>query len=432
MRIKHSKGDEIFSPIDSNNVRMYFCGPTVYDRIHIGNIRSFLSADLIFRTLKTLYQNVTYVRNITDIDDKIINKIKEENKEFYSFVDEKIDLFHQDVDSLGLLRPTIEPRVTDHLKEIFDMIQILIDREFAYISNGSVYFSISKYPEGLKLFDRDIENKINRIQINKDKNDNSDFVLWKNSNDGVTWESPWGSGRPGWHIECSAMAKKYLGEKFDIHGGGIDLQFPHHTNENIQSRCSSEDCNTEMAKYWVHSKMLNIDGKKMSKSEGKKIYISELLSRYSANIIKLYFYSTKYNEDFNFSFSSLEEYNNRFSKILIEIKKYDSSDIDEEELKKELGHLYDDFNVYSLINHSLSLKNKSMTKKIFEIIGIDFSLVKEEEPKLSKEEIENLIFERNNYRISKNWKKADEIRNHLLDYDIILKDTPEGTTWDVK
>lgn len=436
MRIKHSKGDEPFKPIDDKNVRMYFCGPTVYDRVHIGNIRSFLAADLIFRVLKTKYEKVTYVRNITDIDDKIINKLVEENREFDEFVEEKINLFHNDLSSLNLLPPTIEPRATEHLGDMFVMIQTLIDRNYAYVSNGSVYFNIKKYPEGVNLFNRNITDKKSRTEINLEKTNNEDFALWKKFDTGVVWDSPWGKGRPGWHIECSAMAKKYLGEQFDIHGGGIDLQFPHHTNENTQSVCSSHDCKTEMAKYWVHSKMLNIHGKKMSKSSGEKIYISDLLDQFSPNIIRLYFFTTKYNEDFNFEIEKLKAFENYYSKILLDIKQNETIEIQKEDLEQGLNFLYDDFNVYPLMNYIAELskksnKDKSIAKHLLEIVGVDFDKIEIPKPSLDEEEITKLINQRNEYRINKNWEESDKIRNYLLDNKIKLIDTPNETLWSV-
>lgn len=433
MRIKHSKGNETFTPINENDVRMYFCGPTVYDRVHIGNIRSFLSADLMFRVLKTKYDNVTYVRNITDIDDKIINKIIEENKDFKVFIEEKINLFHHDLSSLNLLPPTIEPRATEHLQEMFDMIQTLIDRDFAYIVNGSVYFSVKKYPEGISLFNREASDRRSRVSITE-KRDEEDFALWKKYDDGFTWESPWGKGRPGWHIECSAMAKKYLGERFDIHGGGMDLQFPHHTNENTQSVCSSHDCKTEMAKYWVHTKMLNIDGKKMAKSEGKKLYITDLLKDYSSNVIRLYFFTTKYNEDFDFNYDNLKNFNKNITKILLELKNSEREEVTSDDLHKGLEFLYDDFNVLPLLSYISSLskgtnKDKNIAIKLLEVIGVDFDIVENPKSSLSEYTINKMIEMRDSYRKNKNWEESDKVRQYLLENNIVLKDTKDGTIW---
>lgn len=439
MRIKNSTGgSDIFAPIDENNVRMYFCGPTVYDRVHIGNIRSFLFADLMYRVLKYKYPKVTYVRNITDIDDKIIERVVSEKRDFNEFIEEKISLFHKDLSDMNILRPDVEPRATEHLGDMFEMIETLIERDYAYISNGSVYFDVEKYPEGVKIFNRNITEAESRIGENSDKRNDKDFALWKHSEDEYSWFSPWGKGRPGWHIECSAMAKRYLGEHFDIHGGGIDLQFPHHTNENTQSVCSSHDEKTSMANFWVHTKMLRVNGKKMSKSEGSKIYISDLLETYSSNIIRLYFYVTKYNEDFDFDYSHLNNFNRNMNNILLNLVDTPKIDIQDSDLEEGMKYIDDDFNIYPLISTYIYKlykgddKDKNIAIKLLELLGVDFSIIEKPSSNISEDEIKRLISERDQFRKDKNWYESDKIRKLLENKNVYLKDSIEGTTWEIR
>ena len=271
---------EPFVPLDPTNVRMYVCGPTVYDRAHLGNARSAVVFDVLFRLLRHVYgpEHVTYVRNLTDIDDKIIARAQETGRSVEDITEETIRWYHEDMDALGCLRPTHEPRATEYLPQMIAMIEALIERGHAYEAEGHVLFSVSSYAEYGRLSGRSVEDMIAgaRVDVAPYKRDPMDFVLWKPSGEGMPgWPSPWGRGRPGWHIECSAMARDLLGGAFDIHGGGLDLQFPHHENEIAQSRCAHPD--EGFARVWMHNEMLMVDGRKMSKSLGNFTTVRDLL-----------------------------------------------------------------------------------------------------------------------------------------------------------
>ena len=282
IRLHNSKSRkrEDFAPIDPENVRLYLCGPTVYDRAHLGNLRPSLVFDILFRLLKEIYgeTHVTYVRNFTDVDDKINARAAETGRAIGDITAETIQWYHDDLDAVGVQRPTHEPRATDHIAQMIAMIELLIERGHAYAADGHVLFAVDTYDDYGKLSGRDIEDMIAgaRVEVAPYKRNPMDFVLWKPSSDTVPgWNSPWGYGRPGWHIECSAMAHEILGESFDIHGGGNDLQFPHHENEIAQSACAHPE--GDFARYWVHNEMLQVEGRKMSKSLGNFFTIRDLL-----------------------------------------------------------------------------------------------------------------------------------------------------------
>lgn len=294
----HNKLEE-FTPIDSDNITMYACGPTVYDKAHIGNARAMVVFDVLYRVLKNHYPKVTYVRNITDVDDKINKAASERNISIEQLTKETTKLFHNDMQALSCLPPDIEPRATKHIKEMIAMIKQLISNGYAYESEGHVLFSSKSYKEYGQLSGRIQDDLVagSRIEVASYKKDSSDFVLWKPSGEGEPfWNSPWGRGRPGWHIECSVMSTKYLGNDFDIHGGGADLQFPHHENEIAQSCCASQD--SAYANYWVHNGFLTVNGEKMSKSLGNFITVGEALAssdnKYHGQIIRLMFLNTHY------------------------------------------------------------------------------------------------------------------------------------------
>ncbi len=268
-----SRRKEEFVPLDANHVRMYVCGPTVYDRAHIGNARPIIVFDTLYRLLKLMYPKVTYVRNITDVDDKIIKRSKESGEPISSVTERTSRLFHEDIAELNALPPDVEPRATGHIPEMIDLVKRLVDRGYAYEAQGHVLFSVSKMPSYGRLSGRSMDEMIAgaRVEVAPYKKDPADFVLWKPSvDDQPGWDSPWGFGRPGWHLECSAMSSKYLGETFDIHGGGQDLIFPHHENEIAQSEAAN---GVEFSHYWMHNGFLNIDNKKMSKSLGNFIFM---------------------------------------------------------------------------------------------------------------------------------------------------------------
>ncbi|MBQ8651539.1 MAG: cysteine--tRNA ligase [Alphaproteobacteria bacterium] len=317
---------EEFKPIDPNHVKMYVCGPTVYDRPHIGNARSAVIFDLLYRVLKYLYPKVTYVRNITDIDDKIYKAAKERSISIEQLTNENIKIYHEDMRALNLLDPDIEPRATDHIPDIIEYIENLIEHKKAYVSNNHVYFDISQYEQYGRLSKKKIGDLISgaRVQVSENKKSPLDFVLWKPADENFDygWDSPWGRGRPGWHIECSVMASKYLGRTFDIHGGGIDLVFPHHENEIAQS-CAINPCEP-MANYWIHNGHLNVNGKKMSKSLGNFYTVRDLLDKYDGDVIRLCLLMTHYSSPMNFSFDTLNAARSIMKKWK---RKYDGIDV---------------------------------------------------------------------------------------------------------
>ena len=293
-----------FEPIDKENIKMYVCGPTVYDRVHLGNGRNLVVFDVLFRVLRFIYgeEHVTYVRNITDIDDKIIKAAEEKHIDETILASEMKDYFQKDCEYLNCLEPTFEPRVTQEIPEIIKTIQKIIDNGNAYVKDGNVMFSVGSFPEYGLLSNRKIDtNKQNiRIEEKEYKDNQDDFLLWKKTEKGLSWDSPWGRGRPGWHIECSAMSNKYLGENFDIHGGGADLKFPHHENEIAQSKCAHKG--SSFAKYWIHNGFLMMDGKKMSKSLGNFITIGDVkIKGVNGNALRLALLSTHYRKPMNFS-----------------------------------------------------------------------------------------------------------------------------------
>ena len=296
-----SKSKRLFEPIDPENVRMYVCGPTVYDYPHVGNARPVIVFDILFRILQHIYgeKKVTYVRNITDVDDKIIATAKENNEEVRDLTERTIGYFHNDSNYVGTLSPTVEPKATDHISEMIDIIEILIQKELAYESEGNVLFSTRKFNDYGKLSGKNLEDLIAgaRVETESFKKDPSDFVLWKPSKEGEPqWDSPWGKGRPGWHIECSAMSNKYLGNNFDIHGGGQDLIFPHHENEIAQSQCAHGEV---FSNYWVHNGFVTVEGDKMAKSEGNFVTVNQLKDRYQGEVIRLTMMLTHYRQPLN-------------------------------------------------------------------------------------------------------------------------------------
>jgi cysteinyl-tRNA synthetase len=310
-----SKKIEYFHPYDPNHIKMYVCGPTLYDSIHIGNARTMIFYDVVFRTLMEIYPKVTYVRNITDIDDKIINKAIDLNISEDEVSTLNIKQFQEDLIFLNCLNPSYQPKVSESIEDIIYIIEKIFKNEYCYKNqNGDILFDTMKYKEYGSLSNRKFEdNQINRI-ISLDKKNSRDFILWKKTNVGRKWNSPWGDGRPGWHIECSAMSYKHLGENFDIHGGGVDLIFPHHENEIAQSKCAFENCH--YAKYWLHNGFLMINGEKMSKSLGNFITIQDLIERnINPNVIRILILLTQYQKPINFTEKLLYDSEKIFEKI---------------------------------------------------------------------------------------------------------------------
>ena len=445
-----SKSKREFRPIDPNNVRMYVCGPTVYDYAHVGNARPVIVFDTLFRIMRHSYgvDHVTYVRNITDIDDKIIEAANSNKEDISSLTSRTIQYFHEDASYIGALVPTIEPKATDHIKEMVEMIETLIVKGFAYEVDGNVLFSSSKYDQYGKLSGKNIDELIAgaRVDIEDFKKEASDFILWKPSKDNEPgWESPWGKGRPGWHIECSAMSKKYLGDTFDIHGGGQDLIFPHHENEIAQSECCHEK---KFANYWLHNGFLTVEGNKMAKSNGNFITVNELKDRYHGEVIRLAMLMTHYRQPLNWTENSLLEskkiLNKWFSFFLdIEISKVDEDFVDE----SILSALKDDINTPKAISELHQLFKNCTKEDVLSIkkfinsarlLGLMLSSPKEwmewnvRENNLDEIKINELIEKRNLLRDQGNYSDADKIRDQLDELEIILEDKDGKTTWKQK
>ena len=443
---------EKFKPLKKGKINMYVCGMTIYDYCHIGHARTFFSFDVMVNFFKYLNYEVNYVRNITDIDDKIIQKAKEEEVPFSLITDKFIKAMNDDFKALNIQPPSIEPKVSEHIEDILEMIENLESNNFAYSGeNSDVYFDIEKFPDYGKLSNRvqeDLDSG-SRVEIDKNKKNPNDFVLWKKTSEEPTWDSKWGRGRPGWHIECSAMSNKYLGNNFDIHGGGLDLKFPHHENEIAQSECAND---SDFANYWIHVAPLNVDGKKMSKSLGNYLTIRDLLNDYHPEVLKTFFLLTHYRKPINFTASSINEAKNILDKLyesLKDAKKFDSSKVDRKKIESFKEALEDDFNtskalkILQKISQDLnSTRENKGAKEILSntlkflgnIIGI-FNDASQDyfqyglDQKISNKDIEIMIAERNQARLNKDFKKADLIREKLFSLNIILEDDGDKTIW---
>ena len=455
MKIYNSQSGnkEDFKPLKKGEVSIYVCGMTVYDSCHVGHARTVLSFDMMVRFFKFVGYKVNYVRNITDVDDKIIKKAEEEKVSFNEISEKYAQAMHDDFISLNMLLPSVEPKVTDHMDEILQMIETLEDNGYAYSKNNSdVYFDIKKYPEYGNLSKRvqeDLDSG-SRIEIDLKKNNPNDFVLWKVSDNEPCWDSRWGKGRPGWHIECSAMSKKYLGNNFDIHGGGLDLKFPHHENEIAQSKCAT---NSDFARFWVHVAPLNIDGKKMSKSLDNFHSIKEVLKRYHPEVIRIFFLLSHYRNPINYSFDQIDEAKNILDKLYESLLDVDLNYKEIDNLTKNsfIDVLKDDFNSSQAIkilqktaqniNSSKLINNEKDTKiqaktliVLGEVMGILQSNPEEYfqfdwDGVISSSEIIELIEERNIARLNKDFSKADKIREQLLLKNIVLEDKEGKTSW---
>ena len=430
-----SREKELFEPLNSKSIKMYVCGPTVYSYAHIGNARPAVIFDILYRLLKSIYPEVVYVRNITDVDDKINEAAKKLNKPI-SFITEKYtDIYHKDMQSLGILSPSHEPRVTDNIDQIISMIKRILDNENAYINDSHVLFDITSFEQYGKLSNRNMGEMLSgaRVEVAEYKKNPGDFVLWKPSKDDEPgWNSPWGYGRPGWHIECSSMVEKYLGKEIDIHGGGQDLIFPHHENEIAQS-CSAHN-NKSYAKYWMHNGYLNMEGEKMSKSLGNIITVKELLEKYDGEVIRLALLSTHYRKPINFGESLLEQSKN----ILNKLYKNLNNESHEDEISKDVvNSLLDDLNTPLAISSLLKIKCSKTLIKSANLLGL-LNKTSEEwfslnnKSTILENDIELLITERAEARKSKDFARADEIRDQLDQNNVILEDIDGKTTWRVK
>ena len=455
-----TKQKEEFIPLDPNEVKMYVCGPTVYNYIHIGNARPYIIFDTVRRYFEYKGYKVNYVQNFTDVDDKIIKKANEENKTTTEIVEKYIEETLKDADGLNIKRAVVHPRVTQEMPAIINMIQTLMDKGFAYEVNGTVYFDIQAYRSYGKLSNKNQEDLEAgaRIEINEDKKHPMDFVLWKPKKPGEpSWESPWSDGRPGWHIECSAMAKKYLGDTIDIHAGGEDLIFPHHENEIAQSEAAN---GKPFARYWMHNGFINVDNKKMSKSKGNFFTLREVAEEFPYEVIRFFMLSAHFRSPINFSRELMQSAQNGLERIKNAVINLDhiinhaaAEEMTKDEItlsgelevfvKKFEEAMEDDFNtadavsvIFELVRfanthvngNSSKLFTSAVKKKIIDLCNI-LGLLEKQEHDLLDEEIEKLIQERQEARKAKNWALADQIRDSLKEKGIILEDTPQGVRW---
>ena len=437
---------ETFRSKINEEVSIYICGLTPYDDVHIGHARTFVNFDVIVKFFKFLGFKVRYVRNITDVDDKIINRAKEEGIPALDFSKKYIKEMHDDFSSLGIESPDVEPKVSDHIDEIISMIQSLEEKGYAYRKKESdVFFDVQKFKEYGKLSNRSLEQltAAERTIVDLNKKHKADFVLWKVDTDGITWPSPWGKGRPGWHIECSAMSIKYLGEEFDIHGGGLDLKFPHHENEIAQAECATDK---KFASLWMHTGPLRIDDKKMSKSLKNFITVKDILKNFHPEVLRLFFLLTHYRSPISYSIDGLEKAKRILDKLYTAFSDIKiPSTFSEDKLFKQsfISSLKDDFNTPKAISQ-IQAYAKTLEKKIeiekfgtLKLVLNSLGLLIDNEDNyfkfgeliLSDNEIERLIEERNQARNNKDFVTADNIREELLEKGIVLEDLDEKTIW---
>ena len=447
-----SGNKEKLEAIDPKHLKIYACGPTVYNYAHIGNARMAVVFDTLVRTLRMIYPKITYVSNITDIDDKIIDAAMEQNVEITSITEKYTQIYNEDMSKLNVLQPDIQPKATEYISEMIDLIVELIEKDFAYEKEGHVLFHVPTYQNYGKLSNRNREEQIagSRVEVAPFKKDPADFVLWKPSTDEQPgWDSPWGVGRPGWHTECSAMSKKTLGLPFDVHGGGRDLIFPHHENEIAQSCCSSANVNEpdSYAKYWMHNGFVTINGEKMSKSLGNIILTKDLTSEYHGEVIRLALLSTHYRQGLDWNDSIIHQ----SKKLLDKLYKiyFDLSEIDATEDDNSfsiIDSLLDDLNTPALISNLNKLvKDYSKDKDInhvliktkLNIIGSALGILQDKNynhVSISEElkvKIKKLLSERVLAKEKKDFSHADKIRDELRELGVEIKDSKEGTSWNL-
>ena len=434
---------EKFIPKNNKNIGMYVCGPTVYDDPHIGNARPLIIFDILFKLLKKKFVSVTYVRNITDIDDKIIKSSQEQKISTKELTENVTKSFLDDCKFLNCENPTHQPKATEHISLMIEMINDLMKKGYAYENKNHVYFEVKKFSDYGKLSNKNLEELIagSRVEVSENKKNSEDFVLWKPSNDNEpSWDSPWGKGRPGWHLECSAMSKKFLGDEFDIHGGGIDLIFPHHENEIAQSRCANDT--KVFANYWVHNAFITMSNEKMAKSQGNILKIKDFRKKISGQVVRLALMSAHYKQPLDWSEKLINNCQNTLDKwyriYSPEIKDVDIPDA-------ILKPLYEDLNTPGYIAnlHQLYEKaSKGQDQDIFisacKFIGLfnedskQWDSFKKNKASISEEEIKKMIDLRNKARENKNYKEADEIRNNLLDKGVLIEDKDDKTLWKFK
>jgi cysteinyl-tRNA synthetase len=441
-----TRSKDLFKPINPKRISMYVCGPTVYDNPHVGNARSLVVFDLLYRVLNKLYgkDNVIYVRNITDVDDKIIEAAKQKNVSIEKITNDITKIFHQNTKDLNCLTPSVEPKATQHIKEMIDMITSLIKKKLAYENKGHVYFLISGFKDYGTLSNKKIDELVagSRVEVSDLKKNPLDFILWKPAlPDEPGWESPWGRGRPGWHLECSVMSEKYLGKEFDIHGGGLDLLFPHHENEIAQS-CANNSSKI-LANYWVHNGFLTMKKEKMSKSVGNIQTITEVLENYNGQVIRLALLSAHYKQPLDWNNNLLEQSKTNLEKWY---ELYDEKDTNAD-ISEIFSLLLDDLNTpkYFAKLHDLynsAVKGDVNKRKEFNsacrLIGIfnekkeALTQKKKAQSKIDENYILKKINERINARKAGDFKLADQIRDDLLNKGIIIEDKQNKTEWKYK
>jgi cysteinyl-tRNA synthetase len=445
---------QVFTPIIAGKVSMYVCGMTVYDYCHLGHARVMVAFDMVNRWLRASGYAVTYVRNITDIDDKIIKRAQENNETIAQLTQRFIDAMDEDSAKLGVVRPTLEPRATEFVDGMITMISRLIDKGFAYAaSNGDVFYAVNNFADYGKLSGKSLVDLRagERVEVDLHKKDAMDFVLWKSAKPGEpSWDSPWGKGRPGWHIECSAMSAHYLGQHFDIHGGGQDLQFPHHENEIAQSEAAhshdGELC--QMVNYWMHNGFVRVDDEKMSKSLGNFFTIRTVLEQYDAEVVRFFILRAHYRSPLNYSDQHLDDAKLALTRLYTALRGVETTD---EAVDWQLAPaasfkaaMDDDFNtplafavlfdLASELNKTKSAVTGSLLKNLASVVGLlqrdpDTFLQGELEQVCQSLDVDALIVQRNLAKQSKNFTEADSIRKTLAEAGIVLEDSPQGTTW---
>jgi cysteinyl-tRNA synthetase len=468
-----TQSKEQFEPVAPGQVRIYVCGPTVYDSCHVGHARSVVVFDVVVRFLRAMGYQVTYVRNFTDVDDKIINRAQLVGMEPHHLADKYIREFHRDMDALNVLRADWEPRVTEHIADIIAFIQVLVDKKVAYQADGDVFYAVDTFPAYGKLSGQRLADMVagQRVEVNTNKRNPFDFVLWKAAKPGEpSWPSPWGEGRPGWHIECSAMSGRLLGETFDIHGGGQDLIFPHHENEIAQSEAAHGKA---FARYWMHNGFVKIDNEKMSKSLNNFLMVEDILQSYHPETVRLFLLSSHYRSPIDFSDQNLKEAEKALDKIYGLLKRLDletgisgSGDVAPAGADWQLfcDAMNDDFNtakgigiLFTLVKEANRMVDEGsgsegddgpLHTRIRDLMGMGAVLGILQQPwqayfsqradsrletmTLSPEAIDALVAERTAARQEKAWKRADEIRERLETAGVILEDKADGTHWKVK
>ena len=444
-----SGNKERLEALDPTHLKIYACGPTVYNYAHIGNARMAVVFDTLVRTLRVIYPKVTYVSNITDIDDKIIEAAREQNTEITSITEKYTQIYNDDMSKLNVLAPDVQPKATEYIPEMIELISELIEKDYAYEKEGHVLFHVPTYENYGKLSKRNREEQIagSRVEVAPFKKDPADFVLWKPSTDDQPgWDSPWGVGRPGWHTECSAMSKKTLGLPFDIHGGGRDLIFPHHENEIAQSCCTSANKEEpdSYAKYWMHNGFVTINGEKMAKSLGNIILVKDLAENYHGEVIRLALLSSHYRQGLDWNEKVIHQANKLINK-LYEIKDdLDDIAVSDNNNLDAISILMDDLNTPGLITelnkivkeHNSSSSNREAIKNklhlICSVLGIleddSFNEVSEE----FKNKIDELIVKRSKAKKNKDFEQADAIREELLGLGVEINDLSDGTEWKLK